>query len=80
MILGQSGYKLSIKADVCEGKKFSTFELEIPHKALKVSVSSNLLSDVTSFCDIVDFSIVFVMCSVSILDDETLDVSVTCVL
>ena len=73
----QTGYKLSIKAEVCEGEKFSTFGLELPHKAVKASESSKLFSVVTSFWGVVDFCLVLILSIDSDFEDEFLLASST---
>ena len=66
----QLGYKLSIKAGVCEGDKFTILELEIPHKSFKVVVSSEVFLIFTSLTDALEVSIVsFVLLGFD-LDDK----------
>ena len=68
----QTGYKLSINAEVCEDEKFSTFGLELPHKAVKALVSSELFSVVTSIWGVVEFCLVLMLFTVSDFEDELL--------
>ena len=66
----QLGYKLSIKAGVFEGDKFTILELEIPHKSFKAVVSSNVSLIFTSLTDALEVSIVLFVLLGFDLDDK----------